>query len=1763
VVAPTLIKNRYEVKDVLGRGGMGVVYKAFDRLMRREVAIKTLRDAGTGAPVDWFERECGVLSAMVHPNIVEIFDIGEFEENGAVKPYFVMPLLPGRTLYDLIYPAGAPLAQERCADIISQACRGLQAAHEGGLLHRDIKPRNIFVMRDDAVKLIDFGVVRLLGSQVAAAPAALGTLPYMAPEQIQRKPLTAKSDIFSLATVCYEALTGVHPFERQNEAETAGAVLAHQPALACALNPLVSQPLSQTVAQAMAKDPRKRFESAAAFADALQRSLRNERPLATLLPNSSNRVARAQRGFARGDYEFTREILDRLNAEGVDGTEVRQLRLQLDEAVRKRQSEVDLATARRYFENEEHALALRRVEDVLQANPSSLGAVSLKNEIEAKIKEIRVADALARAAGHLDNGGFSEARRLIEESLQSLPQHAPAQALFEETERRERAWLGQRQAQEALFDAAQSAYFGGRFDDALLNLEQLAELSGQSKAAGARAADYRNFYKRVQSDYGALQATLADARKLLASGDLDAAYLLSERLHEQYPQDPDVGALGKDIRARRQERDEEYRRGIEQRVANEPDWNARLHILTQAVRARPNDDHFHRLRQALQAKLQQVADAVERAQGYESAARFDHALEEWLCVGDIYPAYPGLREQWDRVQALWEAARQQAKATLNATVAQALERGDPETAARSLQAAQADFADDSEYRQLKAVVESAAQTYRDVASLLTRIAAAEREGHLSQIPELCRTVVDLSRNTEPLRHRTFAGLTATAARLTALNWYVAKQILQEAAALGAVPPALYAVIDQQEREQAVSTALSAEPGGGSADLVAYRGRITALMDKYPGDARLENRLRLLDAALEHEWKQDERRSCADKLALLDQELGDVTDHMRLWETQIRAKSLAAPYAGDPQVEALLAAIVDQVTLFERGAEELSRDHLQDCFAICDQVLARRPRHYLFQLLKDRAAARHRELGEEYLARVERWMASEPDFEKRREILEKAQAEYPFETRYAEELQHLQREKTLTASLAAKARDFEKRGQIPEALAQWRQLRNIHSAYPNLEELIANCEAIIDRQQRQVKVQRLLSHGQSQLAAGEFDEGYQALHEAWGLSWDLEGLLRSAAPGLIAAAGAVLPERARLAEQMTSLARALDDGLPVPPELSTRISEVRTAEHTSECLQAIHARYHAGDLRGALAVAEDFLAARPRVKPVEALRAQLWAEIDEDRKLQTRTVALDRFRQLENQAESLNPPGLLHLKQEVYRIASHSLGDEEVNRRASLLDAFFTSLAEIREHLQAHRASQAEAACLRALQKFPAHPLFQSAHAEAAAQNAERDAQYLREVKQRLTGESDFSKQAAILREALAQFPDELFLRDQSAAVQAKQRELESEINQARELEGKQLFAEAIKVWEMLRKAYPWYPSVNAEVERLNAEVERLTAARRKDKQEALDRWFRQVEKAIQTCDYETASAMIRQAQQQQPDRKLQGLDIKLQDGLKRKEASDFQLAEGQRLLSQGSLLAGAQALTRAHELQPGDKQRTDFVAELLIANIRAHLATDFAVCEELLSLLQRIAPNQALPSDLSDAIARTRQAAEARRIDVHRMQEQLARLANQAEGARSQRSLSSVKSKLHDSGLSSTKEVEIQRAAKDLLAKINARLAGFESALVKVSPAIVPSQRLLSNAGLAVGVLLAIIGAAIIFFVSSRPSGVPVQISVRPDHATIELDGRTCIAPDCNFTLKPGKYTINLRKAGYKDRTVVITVKPGDTTPLNLNASLEPLASPI
>src|SRR5262245_45238818 len=148
------INSRYQITGkAIGEGGMGVVYQAYDVVTRRNVALKTMRGLVNAKALEMFSKEWSMLARISHPNIVDILDSGEMDDNGERKPFFVMPFLKGATLDDLIEKSSQRLTVQRVIEIISQTCRGLQAAHEQGLIHRDLKPSNIFVMEDDTVKI--------------------------------------------------------------------------------------------------------------------------------------------------------------------------------------------------------------------------------------------------------------------------------------------------------------------------------------------------------------------------------------------------------------------------------------------------------------------------------------------------------------------------------------------------------------------------------------------------------------------------------------------------------------------------------------------------------------------------------------------------------------------------------------------------------------------------------------------------------------------------------------------------------------------------------------------------------------------------------------------------------------------------------------------------------------------------------------------------------------------------------------------------------------------------------------------------------------------------------------------------------------------------------------------------------------------------------------------------------------------------------------------------------------------------------------------------------------------------------------------------------------------------------------------------------------------------------------------------------------------------------------------------------------------------
>jgi serine/threonine protein kinase len=301
--------GRYEIVGELGQGAMGVVYKAKDPLIDREVAIKTINlDQAMEEREEYeqrFYQEARAAGRLSHHNIVTIFDVGKSGDTA----YIAMEFLQGRELRDVLNEKSVlPIGQ--VLDIVAQVAEGLAFAHEHGIVHRDVKPSNIMIQKDGHVKITDFGIARMASAAVRTQTGmVLGSPKYMSPEQVMGKLTDQRSDIFSLGVMLYEMLTGRPPFSGENVNAIMYQTLNASPPQPSSMNPVVPDMLNFIVAKALAKKMDERYQNAAEFAEDLRAcrdSLPHEAPAAiasTRLQPPPPREVSAPAGPAMTDDE--------------------------------------------------------------------------------------------------------------------------------------------------------------------------------------------------------------------------------------------------------------------------------------------------------------------------------------------------------------------------------------------------------------------------------------------------------------------------------------------------------------------------------------------------------------------------------------------------------------------------------------------------------------------------------------------------------------------------------------------------------------------------------------------------------------------------------------------------------------------------------------------------------------------------------------------------------------------------------------------------------------------------------------------------------------------------------------------------------------------------------------------------------------------------------------------------------------------------------------------------------------------------------------------------------------------------------------------------------------------------------------------------------------------------------------------------------------------------------------------------------------------
>ncbi|OXM51469.1 Stk1 family PASTA domain-containing Ser/Thr kinase [Amycolatopsis alba] len=291
---PRLLSNRYELGDTLGYGGMSEVHHGHDVRLGREVAIKILRADLARDPQfqERFRREAQNAAALNHPAIVAVYDTGETNTEFGPLPYIVMEYVEGRTLRDIVKTEG-PMSQKRAMEVMADVCAALDFSHRHGIVHRDVKPANVMITKNGAVKVMDFGIARAMHdgqSAMTQTAAVIGTAQYLSPEQARGESVDARSDVYAAGCVLYELITGEPPFTGDSPVAVAYQHVREDPNPPSSVNPAVAPELDAVVLKALAKGPANRYQSSAEMRSDLVRTLSGQRPSAPMVMSEDERT---------------------------------------------------------------------------------------------------------------------------------------------------------------------------------------------------------------------------------------------------------------------------------------------------------------------------------------------------------------------------------------------------------------------------------------------------------------------------------------------------------------------------------------------------------------------------------------------------------------------------------------------------------------------------------------------------------------------------------------------------------------------------------------------------------------------------------------------------------------------------------------------------------------------------------------------------------------------------------------------------------------------------------------------------------------------------------------------------------------------------------------------------------------------------------------------------------------------------------------------------------------------------------------------------------------------------------------------------------------------------------------------------------------------------------------------------------------------------------------------------------------------------------
>ncbi len=1132
--------GKYDVIDVIGRGGMGVVYKAIDPHLDRPVAIKMITTGFQENPAQLkrFFVEAKSLASLVHPNIVTVYDLGDFNGN----PYLVMQYLEGEDL-DSALAAKRPLSLLDKTNIIIQVCEGLSYAHQRNVIHRDIKPANIMLAKDGSIKIFDFGIAKMGDQNVTkSASQIVGTLYYMSPEQVNGQPVDGRTDLFSTGVVLYQLVTSHLPFEGESTTTTLLKITREPPPPLKNFLTVYPPELEAIVLRALAKDREERYQSA----DELMLDLRQMQGhlKQELIDRNMEEVALL---IERSDLYKAKDRLVQVLKIDQQNTRANQMLREVQGQIQRQEVNAQVGKLR---ERAQEALSHNQFPMAQECLDRALSLDKNNAELQRMLEEVREAAARveklhgvlkAAEAAHAE-GKLDSAKEAVEEALELAPDDPQAKALYRVIHRDWVERSRQRQMESYLADARQQISVR-RFTAALEILKDAEALDPQAPQVQAllESASAGQQQERRRKE---LEAVVREVEDALNRDDFQTACSQASDGLSRFPGDRTLLKL--QVLAEKQRQVEERKRFVDEQLAvarnmlqekrNEELLKSlegtlakigpepRLQSLLNIVRENVQRERLERRK----------AECLQKANEFLHNQEFDEALRSLEAVSKELREDPEIREFTEKVRA--ERAE-----LVQGTIRRAQQESSLDLRYRILEEALTKTPEEPE---LQEQLDGVQRLGKLIASIASEARSLEQAGQYEQalvkweaLRSTYRHYPDLDRNVDRVkRFREQAKADARAGWLSKVESAMRDADYVTASALVAEAEQEFPWdADLMELKQKASDALKlrAKAQKGLADgqklLVnrQWEEGISAIVracksvaqDRVIQERGASELLQAAKSASEKDWR------AAESLIRQYKELQPAGSVPAEVESRIRELKKE-----DSVREILEAAKKLQAAgNFEGALRELKKALASDPANSRLLGLQRAVEEQVQQAQEKERLERARQEKEAFLQQVLQRVEQEPLLERRERILEEGLRKEPGEPRLQKQLREVRDLSERVSTLANDARMLEHAHKYEQALAKWEAIRSAYSQYPDLDKLVEKTRSRQKQAQMEAREKALAEIGAA-LSGSHYEQAEQLLAKA-----------KAAFPGdneLAALAGQVRDGVERRAEAQNLLASAM-------------------------------------------------------------------------------------------------------------------------------------------------------------------------------------------------------------------------------------------------------------------------------------------------------------------------------------------------------------------------------------------------------------------------------------------------------------------------------------------------------------------------------------------------------------------------------------------------------------------------------------------------